>query len=427
MVWDRLAEGEFLHARRVRAWLTIAAAATVGMIGFGLITAKGLHDVTGRPLGSDFISFWAAARVAIAGPVAAAWDVVRHGAEQAAVFGPADSFAAFFYPPVTLLVLWPLGYLPYLAALAVWLGVTIVACRQALVGWAGPWAAGGLGLLAFLAFPAVFSVLGHGQNSFLTTALFAGGGALVARRPVLAGLVFGCLVYKPHMAVVLPLALAAAGQWRTVVAMAVSALGLVGLSVVVFGAEPWIAFFELSRAVRATLEQGLVEPGKMVSIHRAAHMLGASVEAATWVHGVAVAAVLAALTMAVRRHREPDAAIAAAAAATLLVSPFMLDYDEMLLAVPMAWMVRRGLATGFLNWERVGLLATFVLPGVARPLAMGLGVPVAPLVTVLFVGLVLRRVWADGRQGAEVRDDAEGARVETGRAGRPAAALPEAA
>jgi len=400
-----LSSGDFLHEVRVKAWLTIAASATIAMVIFGLATSHGLVDLTGRPLGTDFISFWTASRVAIAGPIDDAWDMVRHGTEQAGIFGPADSFAAFFYPPVYLFLVWPLGLLPYLTALVLWLGTTGLVCYRALVAWAGPWAQGGLGLLALIAFPAFFSTIGHGQNAFLTTAIFAGGGVLLARRPVLAGVVLGCLVYKPHMAVALPIALAASGQWRAFVAMGVTAVGLIGASILVFTWESWQAFFDLSAVVKMTLEQGLVEPGKMISVYRSLRLLGVDSDPAWVAHTGVVAIVLGALALLCRRHRAPEGVIAAAAAATPLISPYMLDYDMMLLAVPMTWLARRGLERDFLPWERVGILTAFMLPGFARPIGMALGVPVAPFATMLFFGLVAQRVIFDGAQQARGAED----------------------
>lgn len=421
-----LARGDFLHASRVRAWLTIGAVITLGVIAFGLVTSKGLVDLTGRPLGTDFISFWTAGRVSIHGAIDDAWDMVRHGSEQQAIFGPDDTFAAFFYPPVYLFLCWPLGHLPYLTALAVWMGTTGLACRAALVAWAGPWAKGMTGLLALLAFPAFFSTLGHGQNAFLTTMIFALGGILLPRRPILAGMVLGCLVYKPHMAVALPVALAAAGYWRAFFSMGFTAVGLIGLSALVFGVSAWTEFMKLSPVVQMTLEQGLVEPGKMVSVYRSMRLVGFGNEAGWVVQILVVMVVLGALAWVVRRHREPDGVIAAAAAATLLISPYMLDYDMMLFAVPMAWVVRKGLARGFLDWEKMVLLSAFALPGVARPIGMVLGAPIAPFVMLLFLAIVLQRVAHEGSLGHA----SEGAVSETkgdAAAGEARALVPQAA
>src|SRR5258708_1694433 len=74
---------------------------------------------------------------------------------------------------------------------------------------------GRLWLLLTLGFTAVFVNLMHGQNGFLTRALFASGLALLDERPFAAGALFGLLCYKPQFAVVIPFVLAATGRWRT--------------------------------------------------------------------------------------------------------------------------------------------------------------------------------------------------------------------
>ena len=388
---DGLARAEFLHERRVRAWAIIAASVTVAVVVFGLATSSGVKDMLDRPIGTDFISFWTASRVALSEPITEVWNVTRHAAEQRVVFGDDDTYAAFFYPPVFLFFCLPLGYLSYLAALAAWMVATLGAAGATLWRWAD----GRISPLYLVAFPAVFSTLGHGQNAFLSTAIFAGGGLLLARRPVLAGMVLGILVYKPHLAVALPLALAASGQWRAFVAMGTSAVALMAASAAAFGIESWRAFFGVSWLVRHTLEHGLADPGKMISTFRAARQLELSIPTAWWLHGTVACVVLVVLVMACRRRPEPRAVVAASAAATVLVSPYMLDYDLMLSAVPMAWLVLRGMETGFLPWEKVGLLLAFCLPAFARPMGLELGLPVAPSVALGFFAIVVRRMFVD--------------------------------
>src|SRR6202007_3224914 len=98
------------------------------------------------------------------------------------------------------------------------------------------------GVIAILAFPAVWWNFGLGQNAFLTAALFGAATLLVDRRPILAGLLFGALCYKPHFGLLVPLALAAGGRWRCFAAAAASAGGLVLASLMVFGSSTWEAF-----------------------------------------------------------------------------------------------------------------------------------------------------------------------------------------
>ena len=77
--------------------------------------------------------------------------------------------------------------------------------------------------------------------------------------------------------------------------------------------------------------------------------------------------------------------------AALLASPFLLDYDLVLLAVPLAWLAAQGLKTGFLPWEKLILAAGFLLPAVARALAGALAIPLSPLVCAAVFWLLLRR------------------------------------
>jgi hypothetical protein len=92
-----------------------------------------------------------------------------------------------------------------------------------------------------------------------------------------------------------------------------------------------------------------------------------------------------------RRSFRGEAEGPAMVLAALLASPFLLDYDLMLLAIPLAWMAREGLRTGFRPWEKIALAAAFVLPIASRSIASTLGLPLAPLVIGGLLVLVLRR------------------------------------
>ena len=78
--------------------------------------------------------------------------------------------------------------------------------------------------LSALLSPAAAIAVWLGQNSFLTAALLVGGFALAKRRPLLAGFLLGVLTYKPQFWLMVPIALIAARQWKTLAA----ALGSAG-------------------------------------------------------------------------------------------------------------------------------------------------------------------------------------------------------
>ena len=386
-----LRDADWLDASRARAYLRILAAVQVaGAIGL-LLCVRNMLDPRGEPIGTDFVSFWTAARMALSGAAASVYDPAAHNAAQQAAFGGAPGWYAFFYPPVYLLFVLPLGLFPYYGALAVWLAATGAAYALTVRKFAG----GAVGLLPILAFPAVFSTVGHGQNALLTTALFAGGALKLERRPLLAGLILGALCFKPQLALLVPLTLAVTGRWRALAGFFAGALILAGLSWLAFGAETWRAFAAENALARATLEQGLVDQAKIQSAFAALRALGAPLAAAYGVQALVSLAAVAALISMLRRTRDPLLQMAATACAGLLATPFVLDYDLTLLALPLALVFSRGSRGKFLPFEKSALLAAYVLPAVARPLALYAHLPLSPLALGLFLLTLMRRVNAE--------------------------------
>lgn len=379
---------DWLTADRARAYLRILLIATVAIVLGVVALSRGGIDPRGEALGTDFVSFWAASKLALSGNPAAAWDVAAHHGAETAIFGRDLGYAAFFYPPVYLLFCLPLALLPYLASLALWLAVTGSAWALVMRGWLGA----KFGWLPIAAFPAVLDNVGHGQNGFISGALIGAGALWLRQRPIAAGVCFGALVYKPQLAIVVPFALIAARRWSTAMAAAATAVALIALSTAVFGVDSWRAFTANAGLARATLEQGLVEPGKMQSTFAAMRVLGGPLAAAYAAQAVVALAVIAGLVSTQRRGLRPDGEGALLIAATLLVTPFLLDYDLTLLAAPLAFLARAGVATGFRPWEKSALLAGFVLPAISRSLATGLHLPLAPLVLAALFVLILRRV-----------------------------------
>lgn len=384
---DVLREARWFDAARARTYaLILVGAQALGLIGLVVASHGGL-DPRGEPIGTDFVSFWTAARLAAAGAPASAYDPTAHQAAQHAAFGADFGWYAFFYPPIFLAFCLPLALAPYFVALALWLGATggaYVATVRRLLDRRAGW-------LPILAFPGAFTTIGHGQNAFLTTSLFGFGVSLLASRPLLAGACFGALSYKPQLAFVLPLGLAVARRWRALGAMAATAAALALLSYLLFGAATWRAFLAEAPLARATLEQGFVEPEKMQSLFAALRLFGASLSVAYAAQAILTAGVCVALAVLIRHLGDPLAQGALMAAAALLATPFVLDYDLTLLAVPLAILLTRALRSAFLPYEKMALLAAYLLPLVARALATHLYLPLAPVVILLLFRVLARR------------------------------------
>jgi hypothetical protein len=127
------------------------------------------------------------------------------------------------------------------------------------------------------------------------------------------------------------------------------------LSWAIFGIETWQAFVaSLPLTQHVILEQGSTGWQKIQSVFSWARMWGADVQAAYACQSVvAIVAVLAAIWVWV--GKAPLAVRAGAMVAAMLLStPYLLDYDLAVLAVPVAMLMRLGVEKGFRPFELCG-------------------------------------------------------------------------
>lgn len=377
-------DADWLNAARVRGYLWVFALLNVATLLFLVATASGGVDRNGFLLGTDFLSFWTAGRMLHEG--GNVYDAAAHVAAQRQYFAQ-EGYVAFFYPPPFLLLCYPLGLLGYFPALALWLIATFAAFFAAARAWlrrAGilqsPW------LLA-AAFPPVLITVTHGQTSFIVAALLGAGALWVRERPVLAGICFGLAVIKPQFGPLVPLVLLLTGEWR-VMAAAVATGGLLILaSTWAFGPEVLSGWIGASGAAQAALAGGTVGYAKMQSLFAGALLLGAPLGLAYAVQGGVALAVAGTLGWAAYRRTYSLALGAAMLAGAPLITPFVLDYDLVILAFPLIWLAGQERRPG----EKMIAAATFAAAVFARPLAISAGIPIMPLILAAFFFVLVRR------------------------------------
>ena len=355
-----------------------------------VIASTGLVDPHGHPIGADFIDPWAASWLTIHGHPAAVYDVARLWAvEKAAVTYPGVGYAGFHYPPTYLLIVMPLALIPYTWSLVAWSVATLAAYVAML--WMIDREPDALWLA--IAFPGVFVNLTSGQNGFLTVALIGGATLAIDRRPILSGLLFGLMSYKPQYAVLIPVFLIATGRWRVLAAAAVTVAAFASLSLLLFGTQTWQAFFgSITFTRHVVLEQGGSGFGKLQSAFAAMRLWGFGINAS---YATQAATSLASAIAAVWIWRSTmNSRLQAAALATgvMLMSPYMMDYDLVVLALPIAWLAMDGLQSGFLPWEKSILAFAWMLPMFARTLAIDFRIPLAPPLLLMLMALIVRRV-----------------------------------
>ena len=367
-----LETGDWLTPERMRNYaLLIGIMSFIGLAALW-VSGDGLVDHFGRPIGTDFANPYTAGLMALDGAAAQIFDYPVHEQVQRAFFGGGEDhpFYGWPYPPVFLIPATGLALLPYLAALALYMSLTglfYLAAIRSIIPLKSA-------LIAAAAFPAVFVTVAHGQNAFLTAGLLGMGLALLERRPWIAGLLLGALCYKPHLGLVLPLVLAAGGYWRSFAGAAISVVALSLASVALFGLEPWVAFFGSGEVTRGyVLEQVPTGWFKIQTMFSAVRGMGGSVELAYALQAVVSVGVLGALAWLWWSARSRPENLLTAKAATcsgaLLITPYALDYDMLVLAPAVAFLVADGLMRGFRPYGKSLYAAIWLLPLIARPVA----------------------------------------------------------
>ena len=392
-----LLDGEFLTRSRVRLWAVALLVAFGASLIYLAVTAHGLGDFKGRPLGTDFSDVYTAGMLARDGVPEAAYDPARHYRQQQAIFGIDTPYYGWHYPPFFLGIAGGLAALPYIPALILWLAATMAAYLWAMRalqrdGPAPELLRDRMWLLLVLAFPAVFVNLVHGQNGFFTTALLAGALAVIDRRPIVAGVLFGLMAYKPQFAVLIPVVLAASGHWRTLGTAVLTVAALAAMATLAFGFEVWPAFFSSSGFSRmVVLEQGGTGFEKIQSAFAAVRLLGGSVAAAYAAQAAVTLGVTSALVVLWRGPASPALKGAGLCLGLLLATPYCLDYDLMLLAPAIALLASEGRARGWRPGEMLVLSALWVMPIAVRLVAGATHIPFGPVVMAICFALIVRR------------------------------------
>ncbi len=436
---------ELVHTLRSGAWLTrerirlVALAVLVASVigaGFLIVTSNGLNDRFGRPLGTDFSNVYAAGTYVLDGEATVPFAPARQFDREKAIFGKNTQFYGWHYPPYFLGLAALLAAMPYPLALALWQGVTLILyllAIRAILSSHLPLKGGGrsrsdragvfseaaegsppdalraptsplqgevkrdsLWLLLALAYPAVFINLGHGHNGFLTAALIAAALLQFDRRPWLAGMLIGLLVYKPQFGLLIPLVLVVSGRWRVFAAAALTVVALSLIVTLAFGPEVWSAFLASTKFTRTVvLEQGATGWQKIQSVFSVVRMWGGSIPLAYALQTTVTVAVAAALAWLWHSRAAFPLKAAALAIGTILATPYSLDYDLMVVAPAIAFLVGDGMERGFAPWEKSVLGALWFVPLITRTVAGATLIPLGVPTMLIAFALILHRAMAE--------------------------------
>jgi hypothetical protein len=290
-----------------------------------IMTAHGHLDWSGHALGRDFVNYWTAGHLTFGPHRLDIFTPDLFLKQEHRLFDPRLPFHFWSYPPPALFLVAPLALFSYIPGLIVWslagIAALIPAARAFFREPQDRW--------LLVAAPAAAVNVALGQNGAFTAALLLGGLALWPEKPRWSGVLLGLLIFKPQLAILLPIAVIAERRWSTMIAAAATAAAVLALSTLAFGVDAWRGFLGPTLNMQsAMLSQGSGPfQWMMPSAFMAARVLGARADLAM---AIQAPFSLFAVWLVWRTYRSgADNVLKAAvlATATIVASPQAFNYD----------------------------------------------------------------------------------------------------
>ncbi len=194
------------------------------------------------------------------------------------------------------------------------------------------------------------------------------------------------MIYKPHIAIVLPLCLIAGRHFRALIWMVATAVALVLASLAAFGLEPWFLFIEhMPKSLEYSAN--LLFPWERIpTVFVAVIKATGNISWALAAQGISTVCAVAACACVWMRNQGLAARALALAAAIPLATPYAVDYDMAILVIPFAYLAWQAWRSG----PRPGALFILVLLWIAPLLmwfaSLAIGQQIGPVV---FIALLI--------------------------------------
>ncbi len=348
------------------------------------------RDATSLVVGRDYLNFWMYGQAAAAADPGRFYDPALYNEALRALLGPNYFGQNWSYPPSLMLIAAPFGQLPYLAGLFIWtaLGLTafLLVARSALSDTRV--------LIALVFSPAAVFCVISGQSSLLSAAIFIAIFACLDTRPVVAGILIGCLSLKPQLGLLFPVLLMASGRWRTFASATATTIALAAATALLFGPQVWIDFAQKGLLIQngVMADDRLLLAPFMPTLYMNLREAGAGYALAMAVQALLALLALFAVLWAYRFRRKADPHLLAALflACSVAAVPYLLSYDTL----PLACVAVMLLATGKLDGMGRRLVQlVYWLPLIQMVLGT-LHVPGPALIAPAFAVYVLMRLHA---------------------------------
>jgi alpha-1,2-mannosyltransferase len=335
---DRAYSANWLTARRLRAHGLIVAIA-LWSIYLWTVATPGLRDRNGNLKGTDFLHFYILGLVAREHRPLDLYDMKAQSKLASARVPQAAGIDYLpLYPPQVSMLFAPLAHFSYATALAIWwivsTAIYFLCCYWIWRACPGLQAHGVTVAILAAAFPAFFHLIAWGQTSALAllcfTAMYV---CLRGKRDFLAGVVLGCLAFKPQLGLAAAIIFLGIAACRVVIGAALSATVQFLAGILFYGTQAFHDWLWMMRNVRAALP--FLEP-KIYQTHCLRtfwSMLIPRPDLSFALYLITAVSVLA-MTISLWRHRSASLNVRFSALlfATVLIAPHLTVYDLVILA-----------------------------------------------------------------------------------------------
>lgn len=326
----------WLTSKRLCAHGLLLALALWGLYLWTIVTPS-LRDRNGNLKGTDFLHFYTLGSLAREHRGEYLYDIDAQASWAARRVPEAAGLRYLpLYPPQFSLVFTPLAHLSYGWALVVWWMFTTIiygVCCWAIWRVCPNLRNFGLtvALLCF-AYPAFFHLIAWGQNSALALACFTGGFLLLrSRHKFTAGLVLGCLIFKPQLGLAFAVLFLAIKSWKIIAGAFVSAGAQLASGMVYYGWPPYRAWLRTLANVPTLMPSFEPRPYHTHCLRTFWAMLVPWNELSFALYAISAAIILV-WTILIWRSRKPlSLRYAALLLASVLVSLHLTVYDLVVL------------------------------------------------------------------------------------------------
>ena len=359
-----------------------------------------------EPFGGDFLQEWVGGHIVVTGHSNQLYDPnhfrsVQHNESLVGFRWSESKYFPPVYPPFYYAAMSGLALINYKLAVFIWgllSALALIATGELIWRYYEPAQANfGMLFLASMIFVPLLLCFTMGHKStfllFLLTATFL---LLKHNRDVMAGLVFGFIAFKPHLVIVIGVAMLFQRNWRFVGGAFITLLiGLITSLQV--GWEPCSQYFRLCLGMGSYVQTDGYQSAQAHSLWGACQNLLPGL-GPVWIKGLAATGVVGVILILIRLmsvkterdHYRFDAQFAAMVIATVLIAPHFYTYDLVILLLPMmvftTKFLRRGEST---IYDRVLFGAALVLllfAGMFEQIAEAVGVQ--PSIVVMITMLV---------------------------------------